>query len=116
MNRFAQRYGIPIAIMIGGGWLLRLIRYLFTGSTEHTLVIIATAILLFSFGMNLSQHKKRNHTWIKKVLVSFLFLFLLLWDLGYFILPQIKAVMNFLAIEGVVISMLYIYCGWTFFD
>ena len=38
----------------------------------------------------------------------------LLWDLGYIVFPQLKSIFNFLGIQGFVIYMVYVYCGWAF--
>ena len=43
-------------------------------------------------------------------------MFFLLWALGYIVFPQLKSIFNFLGIQGFVIYMVYVYCGWAFFD
>jgi hypothetical protein len=115
VNNFGRRYGIPIAILIGGGWLIRIIGWIFSGNTATTLRIVATALVLFFFGMNLYFHK-RNRTWLKKVIVSFVLLFFILYELGTFALPLLVNIMYYGAIEGVIIKMVYVYLGWLFFD
>lgn len=112
-----RRYGLPFCIMIGSGLLVRLLNTYLIGDVRFTLVSITTALALFCFGMSLNVHKKRRtESWIKKLLISFVFLFFMLWSLGYILFPELKTFFSFLGIEGFVIYMVYAYCGWAFFD
>ena len=52
----------------------------------------------------------------KKVIVSFVMIFFLVWDLGYIMIPELKAVFDNLGIIGYIVYLIYIYCGWSFFD
>ena len=108
---FARRYGIPFLIMIVSGLIVRLFQL------RSVLVTIAIAVSLFAFGLSLHIHKKRrDESWFKKLVISFFLMFFLLWDLGYIVFPQLKSIFNFLGIQGFVIYMVYVYCGWAFFD
>ena len=57
-----------------------------------------------------------NKLTMMRIIMIPLFLFFLLWDLGYIVFPQLKTVFDFLGIQGFVIAMVYVYCGWAFFD
>ena len=114
---FAKRYGIPFLIMIVSGLTVRLFNTYLPGSIRHVMVTIAVAVGLFAFGLSLHVHKKRrDESWFKKLVISFFLMFFLLWDLGYIVFPQLRSLFHFLGIEGFVIYMVYIYCGWAFFD
>lgn len=117
MNNFYRRYGLPFLIMIGGGLLVRLLRQFLFGSLVSAVVIVTIAIVLFSFGLSLNGHKKRrDESWFKKLIISFVFLFFIMWNLGYVVFPSLHSFFSFLGIEGFVIYMVYVYCGWAFFD
>ena len=114
---FARRYGIPFLIMIVSGLIVRLFNLYLPVSIRSTLVTIAIAVSLFAFGLSLHIHKKRrDESWFKKLVISFFLMFFLLWDLGYIVFPQLKSIFNCLGIQGFVIYMVYVYCGWAFFD
>lgn len=114
---FYRRYGLPFLIMIVGGLIVRLFNNYLPGAVRSVLVTIAVAVILFAFGLSLNIHKKRrDESWFKKLVISFFLIFFLLWDLGYIVFPQLKSVFNFLGIQGFVIYMVYVYCGWAFFD
>ena len=114
---FARRYGILFLIMIVSGLIVRLFNLYLPVSIRSTLVTIAIAVSLFAFGLSLHIHKKRrDESWFKKLVISFFLMFFLLWDLGYIVFPQLKSIFNFLGIQGFVIYMVYVYCGWAFFD
>ena len=114
---FYRRYGLPVLIMVISGLLVRLFNTYLPGSIRSLIVTITMPVALFAFGMALHVHKKRrDESWFKKLVICFVLLFFLLWDLGYIVFPQLKAVFDFLGIQGFVIAMVYVYCGWAFFD
>lgn len=107
-----NRYGYPIVVMVVSGLLLRLL-YTFVPNAE--LITIIRACCFFAFGLSLFN-RKRSNGWVKKLFIAFLFIFFVLWECGYIVLPQIKSFFDFVGITGIVIYMFYIFCGYTFFD
>ena len=117
MSNFTRRYMVPLAVMILGGILVQLEEKFLGGSFKQTIIMMTRALVLFAFGISLSTAKrKRNESWLKKVLISFLLLFFIFWDLGYIVFPQLKFFFDFIGIEGFVITCFYIYLGASFFD
>ncbi len=117
MKDFYHRYALPFIIMVVSSLLVRLIRTYIRGAFSTELVAIVIALCLFCFGLSLNIKKRsRYESWLKKVLLSFILLFFVCWDLGYVVFPAIKSVFDFFGINGFVVYMVYIYCGWAFFD
>ena len=111
-----KRYGYPLGIVIFGGWLIRILQAILESSAEIIIIKIVIAVICFGFGLSLNPVRKRKQTWIKKLLVAFVLIFFLLLDLGYLSIPQLQTILHLLAIEGVVVYLIYVFCGWTFFD
>lgn len=117
VSTFFRRYGLPLIILVLGGFLVRLETTFLSGSFENTIVIITRALVMFGFGISLDRGKrKRNESWLKKIFISFFLIFFIFWDLGYVVLPQLKCFFNFLGIEGFVLHCFYVYLGASFFD
>ena len=112
-----KKYGLPLLIIIVGSFLTQLAnRFLnFTGAYEICTVL--RVMVVFAFGMSLCQRKRRNqNTWVKKLIIAFFVFFLMCWEMGYFVFPGIKGIVNFLGLASFGFDLLYIYCGWAFFD
>ena len=117
MSNFWYRYGLPFVIMMCSGFLVHLERIFLSGSLETTIVTITMACCMFAFGIACNRHKrKRNESWLKKIFISFFLIFFIFWDLGYFVLPQLKDIFDMLGITGFVIHLFYVYLGYCFFD
>ena len=43
-------------------------------------------------------------------------IFFLVWELGYIMIPELKNAFDLVGISGAVVYLVYIYCGWSFFD
>ncbi len=106
------KYGYPLLVMIISGIIARLLNYF---AVNGEIVTIVLACCYFAFGLSLYQ-RKRSNAWLSKLIVAFLFLFFVLWDCGYIVLPQLKSLFDFVGISGFVVKMFYIYCGYIFFD
>ena len=117
MSTFFRRYGLPLIILILGGFLVRLEATYLIGSLQTTLVICTRALVMFGFGISLYQHRRRrNESWLKKIFISFFLIFFIFWEMGYVVLPQLKAFFDFLGIYGFVLYCFYVYLGYSFFD
>lgn len=115
MNKFSSKYGLPLLIIIVGGWLIKLIDIFVTNGIKNIVIVIVTAIFLFAFGMSL-QPKRRYKTWVKKLIIAFIFSYLILFNLGYFHLSLIVKLFDLLAINQLADYLIYIFLGWLFFD
>ena len=112
-----RKYFLPIAVLLGLSLGVRWLDPLLNGTLGEAIIIILRAVLLFCFGLSLNIAKrKRYETWVRKVLISFVFIFFLVWDLGYIMIPELKTVFNYLGLNGYIVYLIYIYCGWSFFD
>ncbi|MPM46294.1 hypothetical protein SDC9_92992 [bioreactor metagenome] len=112
MNKAFNKYGLPLLIVIIGGWLIRLLNQYLNNGVILTVII---ALLLFAFGISI-QPKRRYKTWLKKLLIAFIFIYLILFDLGYFRFRFLVQVFDWLAIEQLEFNLLYLFLGWLFFD
>ena len=112
-----RKYFLLIAVLLGLSLGVRWLDPLLNGTLGEAIIIILRAVLLFCFGLSLNIAKrKRYETWVRKVLISFVFIFFLVWDLGYIMIPELKTVFNYIGLFGYIVYLIYIYCGWSFFD
>ncbi|MEF9968235.1 MAG: hypothetical protein RR766_06930 [Longicatena sp.] len=96
--------------MIIGGLIIRFINP-FVSNDIITILVAATC---FAFGISL-HFGKRSNGWIQKFVVAIFFIFFIFWDLGYVVLPQLKYFFDVIGINGFVIRLFYVFCGWSFF-
>ncbi len=112
-----RKYLLPLAILLVLSVGLRWLDPLLNGQIGEAIIIILRACLLFMFGLSLNVAKKRRYeTWVRKVIISFVFIFFLVWDLGYIMIPELKTAFNYIGLYGYIVYLVYIYCGWSFFD
>ncbi|MDD6466942.1 MAG: hypothetical protein PUF50_02035 [Erysipelotrichaceae bacterium] len=112
-----KKYGIPILIIILGSLLVHLANTYLNFSGANTICTLLRVIVVFSFGMSLCQRRRRNqNAWVKKLLIAFFVFFMMCWELGYFIFPELKYLLNFLGLTTFGFNLIYVYCGWAFFD
>ena len=112
-----KKYLLPLALILALAMGIYWSKPLLKGEIGNALIILIRSGLLFGFGLSLNVGKKRRYeTWLRKVIISFVFIFFLIWDLGYIMIPELKAVFNSLGINGYIVYLIYIYCGWSFFD
>ena len=117
MSTFFRRYGLPLILLLLGGFLVRLEASFLTRDLKTTAVILTRALVMFGFGISLYHaRKRRNESWLKKIFISFLLLFFIFWEMGAVVFPQLKAFFDFLGIEGFVLFCFYVYLGYSFFD
>lgn len=110
MNNFWRNVGYPLCIMIIGGLLVRFLN----PYVPNEVIIILVAVTCFAVGVSLHYGKKSNG-WIQKFVIAFFFLFFIFWDLGYIVLPELKNIFDLVGIQGFVIHLFYVFCGWSFF-
>lgn len=81
------------------------------------LVIIIRCFLLLLIGFifsNAKYHKKQN--WLPKVLFSIVILIFLFNELNFIEIPGLLEIFNYLGIKGFLVYLIYIYCGYCFFQ
>lgn len=112
-----RKYFLPLGILLGLSIGLRWLDPILNGQLGEAIIIILRAVLLFCFGLSLNLGKRKKYeTWLRKVIISFVFIFFLVWDLGYIMIPELKMIFNYLGLYGYIVYLIYIYCGWSFFD
>ncbi len=116
MSKSTKSFFTTLVLVFLGGWIVQIFESLPYFEFQRELVIIIISLLFFVLGLCLNQTKKRNHTWIKKVLISFILLFFIITQIGYYIFPEIHSILNFFAIDGFVYYMIYVLCGYEFFS
>lgn len=112
-----KKYGLPFLILIGGSFLIQLVRNYIFVSFKSTLISILTAILLFGFGISLHERKRKSgDTWLKKMIIMFVYVVFLLIYLGTINIPVINSTLETIGFTSVVYYMLFIYLGFVFFS
>lgn len=111
-----KKYIYPLFIILMMSIGLRFLDGVISDNYDF-IIIILRCILLFYFGVSLSYfYRNKNQKWFKKLVISFIVLFLLLYELGYILAPQIINILDTLGFKGYIIYLVYIYCGYCFFD
>ena len=117
MHCMYRKYLLPIALILCLSLGIRWLAPFLTGSVGTAIIVILRACILFGFGLSLNYAKrKRYETWVRKVVISFVFIFFLVWDLGFIMLPELWTIFDSLGVSGYIVYLIYIYCGWSFFD
>jgi predicted permease len=116
MDKKYTRWILPLLILLALGLALRIIEGIMPQNFQSPLSVVATAALLFMFGMFLTQRKKRSSDWFKKLLVSFIMLIIVGKRLGWIEFDVFWTYVNDLGINQTIQNAVIIYCGWIFFD
>lgn len=114
MTHFMDDYGKPLITLGVSGIIYALISAIVPSSQSDVVLTFFRACICFAFGISLYQYRK-SKTWVKKLIVAFLFVFLMLTDMGYDILPQLINILTLLKIKGFLLNLIYVFLGWTFF-
>lgn len=108
---------LPLFWVIGSALVYWLIGYLFGAFAFYTLLIqIVMIAILFGFGVTLSTHKRNHKTWIKKLLIAFVVIFILLMRINVIQSSGFYELLANLRLTESFINLLIIYCGWSFFS
>lgn len=110
-----KKYTMPLLVIILLSFVLRYLETLLVGDAR-VLITILRAGLLFYLGICLRTGNKRSQKWVGKVIISFIFALLMIYEIGYLPFPTVNSVFSFLGIYGYIIYLLYVMCGYYFFD
>jgi len=110
-----RRYGYPLAVIVLGSLVLWLVRTYAFFEFESTVLTILTALVLFLFGISLSNHHKNKNGWIKKFIVAALAIALLIVQLGLIKIEVISTILTKIGANSVIFYLFYIYFGYIFF-
>ncbi len=111
-----KKYGLPFIILVVGSFLLHLIRENVSFTGKDTLLAVLMAVLAFMFGACLnSSHSSRGDTWVKKMIVMFLFIFMVLVYLNVIRIGVINQVLGFIGFTDKLYCLLFVWLGFLFF-
>lgn len=115
---FMRKYGLPLVFIVSIALITKLFTSFQDDAVGHFFYLMIQTSLLFSLGLSLNTHKKSRHqAWFKKVVVSLVVLFFLLYQLDLIIvMKEMHLFFNFIGLNTFVIELIYIYCGWIFFS
>lgn len=116
MKKASQSYVWPLLIIIGGGFIYKILTTILTGTYGNIALYLFQVAVMFSLGVSLNYRSKKTQTWVKKLVIAFFMFFFIIWNLNYTMIPQLKQITDYLGIYGFVVHLIYVYCGWSFFD
>lgn len=112
-----KRLGLPILLILISAFLVRLFSVYLPTIFTNTLATIFYASILFMFGITLHRNmRKRSNAVFRKVIAILGFVMLLFYQLNVFTVSFIDHMFAYLGIQGIFLSMLYIYFGYVFVD
>lgn len=111
-----KRYLKPLGWLIVTSLVLLLIRNYVHFDGVNTFYNIVAALLLFVFGTSMCEyHKTRGDTWLKKMIIMFLFVVTILLHLQVINIPVVNSVLETIGVTSLVYRLLFIYFGYIFF-
>lgn len=113
MKKFMENYGNQLLTLIVSGFIYMFVNLVTPENGE--ILTFFRGCICFAFGLSLFQYRK-SRAWGKKVFIAVLFIFLLLLDMGYDIVPQIANIISYLNLKGFLLNLVYVFLGWTFFN
>lgn len=69
----------------------------------------------FTFGLSLSDFKKKSNAWVLKLIIAGILLILFLFEINVVKLSFLDQIMYHLRIHPDFLRFIYIWCGWAFF-
>ena len=111
-----RRYVKPLCWLIITSLILLLIRNYVHFDGVEVMYNVFAALLLFLFGTSMCEHQKtRGDTWLKKMIVMFLFVMTVLLHLHVINIPVVNSVLETIGVTTLVYRLLFIYFGYIFF-
>ena len=112
-----RKNGVPLLFIVVGGFVLSMYRnYLFFPGKE-TVYAVLEAIFLFILGTQLNDHcKTRGDTWLKKMIIMFLFILFVLNYIRVINISSVNIVLDLIGINTLIYYCLFIYFGYIFFS
>ena len=114
MKKFFDYYGYPLLTLLISGFIYAFVTIAVPTEQEFVILTFFKACICFAFGLSIYQLKKSKE-WVKKLIVSLVFVYLMLYDMGYNIIPQITYTLKSFYISGFILNLIYVFLGWTFF-
>ena len=116
MDKVIQKIGIPCIIMIAGSLGYSMLN---TMHMQSWIIELWKAITFFSMGLSLNTYKKkRSSAWVGKLIISFVMFYYIGMQLGYIPANQVTIILRILGLTSPVIAvpLVYLLCGFLFFD
>ena len=112
-----KKYGLPFLIIIISAFISEMIRQYVYFSFKAGFLAVVLAILLFAFGASLNDHRKtRGDTWLKKMIIMFLFVVFVLLQLRVVHFDFIDIAFSTIGFTDMIYYMMYVYLGYVFFS
>lgn len=112
-----KKYFLPLLGIILTGFSLHHLAKIWFGQWGFLWLSLWRCIGYFMIGVSLRfLRKRRKENYWKKLAISVTMIFLLMLEWGYLPTSIIKNTFSFLGLEGNMLHLLYLYCGWLFFD
>ena len=108
---------MPFLFIVAGGFLLSLYRnYLFFPGKDVVYSVLV-AIFLFILGALMNDHKRtRTDTWLKKMLIMFLFVVFVLNYIGVISISSVNIALDLIGVNTLIYYCLFLYFGYIFFS
>lgn len=101
----------PIVVIFSACLVYLVLQHFDIFAVSEWIYAIFTVAFGFVLGLSLLERKKKSSAWVLKVLISFLMMILLFYQMG--VLPI--AFLHKFALPSWFYLTIYIWCGWAFF-
>ena len=106
---------MPFLVLVAGSFMLHLIRTRVSFSGKETLLTVLTAVLAFVFGACMNARSSKGDTWIRKMIVMFLFILMILIYLGIVRIDAVSLALNSVGFTDMMYCLLFVWLGFLFF-
>lgn len=105
----------PILVLIVSYLLINMNDFLFSGQLQAAITLLLVVGMYFTLGLMLHRTKKKNQDWIKKVIISFMVLLIVLvrFDVVTITWLSLNEVIN---TNPLLVNAFIVYLGWLFFE
>lgn len=105
----------PIFVLVISYLLLRMNSFLFSGQLQATIMQLLVIAVYFALGLMLHRTKKKNQDWIKKVIISFIVLLIVLVRFDVITITWLSLSV-FINANPLLVNGFMVYLGWLFFE
>lgn len=111
-----KKYILPFLIIIGGSFLLNIIRKSVSIPSVDVLITVLSVILAFVLGASLNDRRStRGDSWLRKMIIMFLFIAFVLFYLGVIKAGFLNEAFKYLGFTDIIYYFLFIWFGYLFF-